>query len=87
MSDFCKLFNSDKYGQILVIADTNSKGHPSVCIKVVPEGMGICSPEYSFTDDDEMVAWEKVDKLFESIDLTMAEKIAEEVSSMVDGFS
>lgn len=86
MSDFCKLFNSDKYGQILVIADTNSEGHPSVCVKLVPEGMGICSPEYSFTNEDESVAWDKVDKLFESFDLAMAEKIAEEICDVCTNF-
>ncbi len=85
MKDFCKLFKSEKYGQILVIADINEEGHPSVMVKLVPEGMGICGPTYAFTDSDEDAAWDKVDKVFESFNLEKAESVAKDLSEICQG--
>lgn len=84
MNDFCKVFNSEKYGQILAIADTNDEGYPALIVKLQPKGMGICGPEYKFTDSDEQEAWRKVDKLFDDFNIDKAEKIAEELNKICD---
>lgn len=79
---FCKIFESKDFGQILVIKDSNEDGNPAVSVKFIPDGFGLCGPDYAFTDEDEYVAWEKVDKLFDGIDLGKAESIAKEISEM-----
>jgi hypothetical protein len=82
---WCKILESEKYGDILVVADTSEDGYPSVSVKMVPEGLGICGPNYEFTDEDENKAWEKVDKLFSRIDIEKAESIAKELHEMTRG--
>ncbi len=74
-NDFCKLFNSEKYGQILAIADTDEQGYPSVQFKFQPKDLGVCGICSSFKDDDEDEAWYKVDLYFNSLDLPKAEEL------------
>ena len=85
--EFCKIFESEVYGQILVIKDTNEKGYPQVTVKFIPEGLGVCGPDFAFSDEDEMVAWEKVDCLFDKIDLEQAEGIAKNVNDVFMGIT
>lgn len=86
MNRFCKIFESEECGQILVIKDTREDdGAPSVFIKFIPEGMGVCGPTYSFTDEDEDVAWGKVDKVFDKIDLDYCENTAKEFNDICAG--
>jgi hypothetical protein len=86
LKEFCKIFESVEFGQILVIKDTREDdGVPSVFIKFEPEGMGICGPTYSFTDEDEDEAWVKADKMFDGLNLDEVESVAREVSSMCKG--
>lgn len=85
MEKFCKLFESEKFGQILVMKDTRDDGAPAVFVKFIPQGMGVCGPDYAFNDDNEDDAWDKVDKLFDSITLESCEKIAAEVTMMTRG--
>lgn len=80
--DFCKVFNSDEFGQILVMKDVREDGYPAVFVKFIPKGFGLCGPDFAFTDDDEDVAWKKVDKLFDKIDFEKAEALAKEVCEM-----
>lgn len=80
--DFCKVFNSEEFGQILVMKDTLEDGCPAVFVKFIPEGFGLCGQDFSFDDDDEDVAWEKVDKFFDEIDLEKAEALAKDVCRM-----
>lgn len=84
MGDFCKVFSSEKYGQILAIADTNDEGYPSLIVKLQPKGMGVCGPEDKFTDSNEEDAWRKVDKLFDDFNLEKAEKVAEELNKLFE---
>lgn len=76
--DFCKVFNSSEFGQILVMKDTRDDGKPAIFVKFIP-CFGLCGPTFAFTDDDENAAWKKVDKLFDKIDLEKAEALAKEV--------
>lgn len=80
--DFCKVFNSEEFGQILVMKDTREDGCPTVFVKLIPEGFGLCGPDFAFTDNDDDVAWENVDKLFDKIDFEKAEALAKEVCEM-----
>ena len=86
--EFCKIFESKVYGQILVTKDTTVEdGHPQVSVKFIPKGLGVCGPDFAFSDEDEMVAWEKVDSLFDKIDLEQAEVIAKNVNNVCMGIT
>ena len=86
MKDFCKIFVSEKHGQILVTKDTDERHQPSVSVKFIPKGLGLCGPGFSFSDEDEMKAWERVDTLFEELNLERCEELAEEVCKMTSEF-
>ena len=86
MEKFCKIFESEEYGQILVIKDTNEKHQPQVSVKFIPQGLGVCGPDFAFSDEDESVAWDKVDRLFNNIGLDEAESLAKETYDMCLGF-
>ncbi len=86
MEKFCKIFESEEYGQILVIKDTNEKHQPQVSVKFIPQGLGVCGPDFAFSDEDEDLAWEKVDKLFDSLEFEQVESLAEETTHMALGF-
>lgn len=66
MSDFCKVFRHEKYGQILAKIDANDDGIPEVRWYVQPPDLGVCTIAVSFTDDDE--GWALADKAFEKSD-------------------
>lgn len=83
MKDFCKIFNSETYGQILVTVGTDDRGTPSVSVMSNPEGCGVCAVSLKFKDEDETLAWEKADKAFEKFDLQYAESMAEKLTSTV----
>lgn len=63
---FAKLFNT-KAGQILVKKDSEEDG-PEIRIYFEPNGLGICSISFNWSKDDEMTAWDKVDRTFEMLD-------------------
>jgi len=65
MSEFFKIFKSEKYGQILVINNVNEEGNPSVEIKF--EGFnefGICSINAAFAGSSE--GFDNANQLFET---------------------
>ena len=65
MSEFFKIFKSEKYGQILVINDTNDEGMPSVQIKFnIPSKLGTCSINAAFADSRE--GFDSASYLFET---------------------
>ena len=82
--EFCKIFRSDKYGQILIVSDTDSDTtNPCVSISFTASGLGVCSTSFGFDDDDE--GWGKRDKLFEKMDKGMATDIVGPIISKFNG--
>lgn len=57
---FAKLFDHEKYGQLLVKLDTDNEGDPEVRTYFKPKGLGVCSVAAGFKDDDE--GWELAEK-------------------------
>lgn len=78
---FAKIFESEKYGQLLVKADTCEEYKPEVRVYCEPPGLGICSTALSFHDDDE--GWDKQEAAFGMIDLEMAEAMTSELFKLV----
>lgn len=83
MNKFAKLFESDKYGQILVTKDTDDAGAPSIKFSCEPEGYGICSIGAGYSDTDS--GWEKRDREFEKITIENAEAGAKAIFGLVHG--
>lgn len=48
---FAKLFHDEKYGQILVMLDTNDEDERCVKFMAQPPGLGICATSVSFRRD------------------------------------
>lgn len=67
---FAKIFNSSKYGQILVTAECNSFGFPIIAFAVSPNG-NYMRQEIDFHYGNS--GWKERDNVFESIDLCNAE--------------
>lgn len=69
---FAKLFESPKYGQILVKLDTDPVDFaPEVRVYVKPKHLGVCSCAIGFQDDDQ--GWDLAEKALDEADLTLCE--------------
>ena len=66
MSDFCKLFEDDLIGQILVVNDDNEDGKPEVKFSFTPKHLGVCSFSVKFPKSDDGYA--DCDKAFDGMD-------------------
>lgn len=73
MEKFCKLFETEEYGQILVKLDMNTEDSPEVRIYFQPEDLGVCSVALTHDDNDE--GWERAEKSFNSVDEEKAKTI------------
>ena len=83
MSDFAKLFESEKYGQILVIKSTDDTEKPEIKFSCEPEGFGVCSIGAKFANTDE--GWANRDSQFDKITLERAEAGAGAIFGLVNG--
>ena len=73
---FCKLFETEKHGQILVKLDEGTGDSiAEVRFYVEPPNLGVCSFAAGFDNEDD--AWDKAEAMFEKIDETEAIKAAE----------
>lgn len=82
---FAKIFDSSKYGQILVKQDTDpDDGKPEVRFYVKPDGLGVCSGAIGFKDSD--AGWELCDKEFDACTLESSEQIVESMFGELDVF-
>lgn len=82
MKDYCKLFETKKYGQILVMNDTVDDGRPVLKIMFNLGGdYGVCSIDAIFKDSDSGI--ESADKAFNAM---TEEKAYAAVSKVVDDF-
>ena len=66
MDKFAKLFESEEYGQVLVINDKDSEDLPALVIKFTAEGLGVCEACLSYVDDSDE-SYDKRDIAFENI--------------------
>jgi len=78
---FCKTFQSENYGQIVVINDEDSEGKPAVQVFVKPDGYGVCSIFIGFKSYDER------DNCFYNAELKDDEDFAKVIFSMLNGNS
>lgn len=67
---FAKIFESEKYGQLLVTKDEGSNG-PRVAVHAQPHDLGVCVIGVNFPDDQG--GWDKQDAHFDRMDLEIAE--------------
>lgn len=80
MSEFFKIFESEKYGQILVINNVNEEGNPSVEIKFNRlNGFGICSINAAFAGSSE--GFSNAVELFE---ISTEEQVIEVIAGILD---
>ena len=63
MSKFAKLFETEKFGQILVKIDKGEDESPEIRVYVSPPKLGICSWAAGYPDSDE--GWDTAEKAFE----------------------
>ena len=87
---FCKLFETEKHGQILVkLDDGTDDSVAEVRFFVQPPGLGVCSFAAGFNteecSDDE--AWDKAEAMFEKIDEAEAIRAAESLLAMAGKFT
>lgn len=85
MTPFAKLFETEKFGQILVVADTNDEGDPAVVVSVMPPGLGVCAVKLCYPDTDD--GWAKRDDTFRAIDEAGACDIAAAAFKQSEGFA
>lgn len=79
MKEFCKIYNSEKFGQMLVMMDLDDKGQPAVFLKFIPAGMGVCDPIFSYSDDDKGTAWDKAEKAYKQMDKDLCESLCQRI--------
>lgn len=82
MKKFAKLFESEKYGQLVVIKQTDDDGLPEVRLFLLPENLGVCSIAISFVDDSEK-SCDECRRIFEEFDMEKAESMAQQVVNYI----
>lgn len=88
MSMFAKLFDSPRFGQLLIKMDAGEDGAPEVRFYYMPTSLGVCSCALGFNDTD--AGWELSTQLFERIGMEEAEafllnSMPEDLRSIVFG--
>jgi len=78
---FAKIFDSEKYGQIVAMVGVEEDENPSVRFYAKPESMGVCMNSHVFQDTDE--GYTDRDKLFESVDLARAEEAVSPIFALI----
>ncbi len=86
MELFCKIVESEKFGQFLIQKKVDGDDFPCVEITFLI-GEIRARPEYSFKDEDEDEAWSKVDKTFDGLNVETCEAIAEDIANTVSGLA
>ena len=70
MRQFAKIFQHEKYGQILVTNNEGDTGAPEVRVSYIPQDLGVCDTALKFNDSEE--GGDLADKAFEKMDLNLA---------------
>lgn len=77
VTNFAKLFESEKFGQILVTRENDDQGDPAVTLAIYPGSpLDVCRAYISFRQkgDDEDGHFDKRDAFFEGFDAEQADK-------------
>ena len=76
MSTFAKMFDSEKYGQLVLFKqDNDESGSPELRVFVQPAGLGVCSVALEYEDSDD--GWDKCEAHFDKADLNFVERVAQ----------
>lgn len=78
MKKFAKIFEDEKYGQILILNDECDEGHPAVLVHFTAEGLGVCKVAFTYKHEEED-NYEKRDKAFERFTHDMAVEVVSEI--------
>lgn len=60
---FAKIFETEKYGQILLKFDANENGNPEIRAYIQPKDLGVCSLAASADNDDDET-WDEFENVF-----------------------
>lgn len=78
MSIFAKIFDSEIYGQLVLIKQGDDEsGAPELRVLMEPEGLGVCSVAVKYEDSDE--GWDKCEACFKKADVRFVEMMAKAV--------
>ncbi len=85
MSDFAKIFNSEKFGQICVIWQESDSEDIGMEIRFFcqPEGFGVCSAALSYENSEDGYALSE-NAFNNKVDLELSEKAASQLFDTVD---
>ena len=84
MQKFAKLFETEDYGQLLLMMNNDEKGNPETTLYFTAEGLAVCSISVYGTVNASDAAFELVEKLFNRFDESAAIKT---VKTIVDQLS
>lgn len=79
---FARLFETLKFGQILVILQRGETGSPELQWSIKPEGFDVCTVNFTYQDTD--AAWDTAQDLLENFTLDDALKIAAEMMVQIE---
>lgn len=83
---FCKLFESDELGQVLVMLDTDTdECKPYVIFYCNPEGFGVCSKAVKFEDSKE--GFDNAKEFFDSVTEERALSVVQTFIKHLDGLA
>ena len=73
MNEFCKIFEDETIGQILVKIDQSEDCKPEIRFYCQPVDLGVCSLALIYTDDD--AGWDKAESEYKEMDKEKALRI------------
>ena len=79
LTPFCKLFDIQDYGQILIKIDESESRDPEIRVYAQPNGLGVCSLAVTFDD------WETADAFFTGLDEEKAIRFAKTIFDSARG--
>lgn len=85
MDKFCKVFESEDYGQLVALKDftVDDEGDlPHIEVYFKPEMMGLCSNKLTYEDSEEGMS--KRNEYWNELDLDSVEKIVKPVFDQVE---
>lgn len=79
---FCKLYETEELGQILVKLDRGESDKPEVRYYSEPEGLGVCSTAHCFPDTED--GWNRAEQMFASVEEPAAVLMAKALTNLLD---
>ena len=71
---FAKLFDTQRFGQVLALLEPDDKGNPALHWYVEPKGLGVCRIALGFKDTDD--GWDAAERALEKADIDAANAAA-----------